>query len=52
MGLRKLRPMTPSQRHTTMSDYVDLTVGNQPEKSLLVALKRSEIGRASCRERV
>ena len=41
MGLNKLRPMTPSQRHTVMSDYVDLTVGNQPEKSLLVALKRS-----------
>ena len=41
MGLQKLRPMTPSQRHTTRNDYADLTVGNQPEKSLIVALKNS-----------
>ncbi len=41
MALRKLRPLTPSQRHTILNDYVDLSVGNQPEKSLLVSLKRS-----------
>src|SRR5215216_5228256 len=41
MALRKLRPLTPAQRHAVISDYAELTVGNQPEKSLTVALKRS-----------
>ncbi len=41
MALRKLRPLTPGQRHAVISDYTDLTTGNQPEKSLLVSMKRS-----------
>ncbi len=41
MALRKLRPLTPGQRHAVISDYADITTGNTPEKSLLVALKRS-----------
>jgi large subunit ribosomal protein L2 len=41
MALRKLRPLTPSQRHSVLNDYADLTVGNQPVKSLLAKKKRS-----------
>ena len=41
MALRKLRPLTPSQRHTILNDYSELTVGNQPEKSLLVKISRN-----------
>jgi large subunit ribosomal protein L2 len=41
MALRKLRPLTPSQRHAVISDYADITTDNNPEKSLVVSLKRS-----------
>jgi large subunit ribosomal protein L2 len=41
MALRKLRPLTPGQRHAVVTDYAEITVGNQPEKSLVVSLKRS-----------
>src|ERR1700741_5016 len=40
MAVRKLRPVTPSQRHMLVNDYAELT-GSQPEKSLLVAKKKS-----------
>jgi large subunit ribosomal protein L2 len=41
MALRKLRPLTPSMRHSVLNDYADLTIGNEPEKSLLAKKKRS-----------
>jgi len=40
MGLKKLRPLTPSQRFKLVSDYSEITT-NVPEKSLLVGAKRS-----------
>ena len=40
MGTRKLRPMTPGQRHKVSNDYAEITT-NQPEKSLVVSIKRS-----------
>lgn len=40
MAVRKLRPMTPSQRHTIVDSYDDLTA-SKPEKSLTSAKKRS-----------
>jgi len=40
MGLKKLRPLTPSQRFKLVSDYSEITT-NTPEKSLLAGGKRS-----------
>jgi len=40
MAVRKLRPMTPSQRHTIVDSYDDITASN-PEKSLTSSKKRS-----------
>jgi large subunit ribosomal protein L2 len=40
MGTRKIRPMTPGQRHAVKNDYAELTT-NEPEKTLMVALKNS-----------
>ncbi len=40
MGTRKIRPMTPGQRHSTQNDYAEITC-DTPEKSLLEPLKRS-----------
>jgi large subunit ribosomal protein L2 len=40
MAVKKLRPMTPSQRHKLVDNYDDLTAG-KPEQSLLVRKKRS-----------
>jgi large subunit ribosomal protein L2 len=40
MAVKKLRPMTASQRHTTVDSYDDLTA-SKPESSLLVPIKRS-----------
>jgi large subunit ribosomal protein L2 len=40
MAVKKLRPMTPSQRHTTVDSYDDITA-SKPEKSLLEVKKRS-----------
>ncbi len=41
MGVRKLKPITPGQRHKVASDFSDLTKGTSPEKSLLSTNKRS-----------
>jgi len=35
MGLRKYKPTTPGRRGATVSDFVELTPGAKPEKSLL-----------------
>jgi len=40
MGVRKLKPTTPGQRHKIVSDYSDITKST-PEKSLLANKKRS-----------
>jgi len=40
MGLRKLKPTTPGQRHKIISDFSTVTA-NTPEKSLLAARKKS-----------
>ncbi|MEO0310432.1 MAG: ribosomal protein [Bacteroidota bacterium] len=40
MAVKKLKPITPSQRHTTVDSYDDITT-NIPEKSLLVPIKKS-----------
>ena len=40
MAIRKMRPMTPSQRHTISDSYDDITA-SKPESSLLVPQKRS-----------
>ena len=40
MAVRKLRPMTPSQRHMIVDSYDDITA-SKPEKSLTSAKKRS-----------
>ncbi|MCC7232082.1 MAG: 50S ribosomal protein L2 [Bacteroidia bacterium] len=40
MAVKKLRPITPSQRHTIVDSYDDITA-SRPEGSLVVRLKRS-----------
>ena len=40
MGVRKLRPVTPSSRFRVAPDFKELTT-NKPEKSLLEPLKKS-----------
>ena len=40
MAVRKLRPITPSQRHTIVDSYDDITAG-KPERTLLRTNKRS-----------
>jgi large subunit ribosomal protein L2 len=40
MAVKKLRPITPSQRHTIVDSYDDITE-SRPEKSLLEVKKRS-----------
>ncbi len=40
MGLRKLKPITPGQRHKIASDFEEITT-DKPEKSLLAPLKKS-----------
>src|SRR5262245_54533244 len=42
MAVRKLRPITPSQRHMVVDSYDDITVGkSNPERSLVKPNKRS-----------
>jgi large subunit ribosomal protein L2 len=40
MAIRKLRPVTPTQRFRTVADFSEITRG-QPEKSLLEPLRKS-----------
>jgi large subunit ribosomal protein L2 len=40
MAVRKLKPTTPSQRHTIVDTYEDITA-SRPEKSLIRSIKRS-----------
>ncbi len=40
MGLRKLKPVTPGQRHKIVSDF-DTITSDKPEKSLLYPIKKS-----------
>jgi large subunit ribosomal protein L2 len=40
MAVKKLRPITPSQRHTIVDSYDDITA-SKPEPTLIVAKKRS-----------
>ena len=40
MGIRKLKPVTPGQRHRSVSDF-DTITKSTPEKSLTAPLKRS-----------
>lgn len=40
MAVKKLRPMTPTQRHTTVDSFEDITA-SRPEQSLVVRIKRS-----------
>ena len=39
MAVKKLRPMTPTQRHTTVDSFEDITA-SRPEQSLVVRIKR------------
>ena len=40
MGLKKYRPLTPSLRYKLSSDNKDITVDNQPEKSLVTSTSK------------
>ena len=40
MGIKKFRPLTPSQRTRTVSDFAEITT-SKPEKSLLEPIKKS-----------
>ena len=39
MAVKKLRPITPSQRHTIVDSYDDITA-SRPEESLVVPIKK------------
>ena len=41
MGIKRFRPTSPGQRHKTMSTFDEITKGATPEKSLLVAKKKT-----------
>ena len=45
MGLKKFRPLTPSLRYKIASDNSDITVDNQPEKSLVTSTSKRSGGR-------
>lgn len=40
MGVRKIKPITPGQRHKLVNDFTQITAG-KPEKSLLEPIKKS-----------
>ena len=39
MGIKKYRPLTPSQRYRTVSDFAEITT-DKPEKSLLEPIRK------------
>ncbi len=39
MAVRKLKPVTPGQRHKVIGTFASITTGNTPEKSLLRPMK-------------
>jgi large subunit ribosomal protein L2 len=41
MGIRRYNPTSPGRRGATVSDFLDLTPGAKPEKSLLVPKRRT-----------
>lgn len=45
MALKKYRPLTPSLRYKISSDNKDITVDNQPEKSLITSTTKKSGGR-------
>jgi len=55
MGIRAYKPTSPGRRGATVSDFADITPGAEPEKSLLVPLKkkggRNNQGVVTCRHR-
>jgi large subunit ribosomal protein L2 len=55
MGIRKYKPTTPGLRGMTVSTFEEITTGNNPEKSLVVTLKknsgRNNQGRITIRHR-
>ena len=51
MALKTFKPTTPSQRQLVIVDRSELWKG-EPVKALTEGLRKKEIGRASCRERV
>jgi len=54
MGIKKFKPVTPTLRYRTVSDFADITK-KEPEKSLLAPLKKSggrnNVGRVTARRR-
>ena len=54
MGVRNLKPVTPSSRFASRSDFAEITT-NKPEKSLTAALRkkggRNNTGRITIRRR-
>ena len=42
MAVKKFKPTTPSRRDMTMSTFEEITT-NEPEKSLLVSLKKIQV---------
>ncbi|GAB4261802.1 MAG: 50S ribosomal protein L2 [Vicingaceae bacterium] len=41
MAVKKLKPVTPGQRHKIINSFDEITKGVKPEKSLLVPIKKS-----------
>jgi large subunit ribosomal protein L2 len=41
MAIKKFKPVTPGTRFRSGNDFSDLTVGNQPEKSLTVGISKT-----------
>jgi large subunit ribosomal protein L2 len=54
MGIKKFKPVTPSNRYRTVSDFAEITK-SEPEKSLLVPARKSggrnNLGRITARHR-